>query len=973
VTNWQVMLGSVEGMRPGAAPGDGTESLRVNARSAGEDLIERDAELETLAVALARLEDRIGGVVTVNAPAGLGKTTLVERAITAATRAGYRVRSAAPGPQERHFAYGVMRTLLEAPLHDADESEQARLLDGAAAQAGELLLGGTVPGPDATTGIAHSMLWLCAALTDGTAPMLLVIDDGHWADRPSLEVISYLARRVSDVPVLIVLAFRPDVPDAASDLLTLIGDGRFTESLILRPLTAAGSAELMRRSAPAAPIDVCRRCHDAAHGNPWLVGELGHQVASHGPGSLSFPIGSEMPVRALARDVIDRRLAALSAGDRAVSAALAVLGERGATHVVAAVAGMSLDDVATSRDALGSAGLLRPDAQGLAHALIAAAILESLPRAESERLHREAARTLLSDGARSDIVAGHLLQCPPHGDRATAAVLRDAANNASRRGAPHAAAAYLQRALEERAPGDDRGQLLAALAVATFDAGLAGARERLRQALAQVDDHTSRVELLTRLATWYVLDAGDDELSALLAQEVAADHGPDTRLALEVAALEMLIMVPDRHPERAARLAALTDDDAADPILERAVLAHRAWLATELGIPDAATCAAFARRALDGDLLLAEAGSRAGFHCCVRALIFTDHFAQAGAAITALRKDHTVRGSLRLQAGAAWYAAELAQRTGQIADAENEARLALDLTPDDVNLFTGGAIEILVWALAQRGAFAEAHALLEEHGLRGNLGEQIWEIGILHSRSVLALAEGDFPRAHDEAVHAGRLRIAQGRPNPAWTPWRATASLALAHQGHRSDAAALAAEELALAERFGAATAVLTATHAAAVAEPDDAKRRELCETALARTGAPGSVLELSCLRLELGHALTRLGHRVRARGPLQRALADADRTGATLLAERARRELVATGLRPRRAQTEGVASLTPRQRQVCELAASGTTNRAIAQQLFLSVKTVETHLAAAYEKLGVETREALVDALHARPETSVP
>ena len=97
---------------------------------------------------------------------------------------------------------------------------------------------------------------------------------------------------------------------------------------------------------------------------------------------------------------------------------------------------------------------------------------------------------------------------------------------------------------------------------------------------------------------------------------------------------------------------------------------------------------------------------------------------------------------------------------------------------------------------------------------------------------------------------------------------------------------------------------------------------------------------------------------------PLQLALADADRIGATLLAERARRELVATGLRPRRAQTEGVASLTPRQRQVCELAASGTANRAIAQQLFLSVKTVETHLAAAYEKLGVETREALVGAL---------
>jgi DNA-binding CsgD family transcriptional regulator len=958
------MLPSVDGSRPGAGPPGAPERALPTPRLAGSDLIERDEELDALAVALARLADRVGGVATVTGPAGLGKTTLLEHSIARALDAGLRVRTAAPGSHERHFAYGVMRTLLEAPLHDADDAERSRLLDGAAVQAGDLLFRGTVPGPDATTSIAHSMLWLCTALTDGAAPLLLVVDDAHWADRPSLQVINYLARRVSDVPVLIVLAFRPEVPEAASDLLSLIGDGRFAESLSLRPLTVAGSAELVRRSAPATPIDVCRRCHDAAHGNPWLVGELGHQVASHGPSALNFPAAPDTTVRALARDVIARRLAALSPGDRAVSAALAVLGERSPSHVVATVADVSLDALSAARDALASAGLLGPDARGLAHALIAAAILENLPRAESERLHRDAAHTLLAEGAGSDVVAGHLLQCAPDGDPAATAVLQEAATNALGRGAPHAAAVYLQRALDERAPGDDRGQLLAALAVATFDAGLSGARDRLREAVVQIDDHATRVELLTRLATWYVLDAGDDELSLLLAREVAADHSPDTRLALEVTALEMLIMIPDRHPERAARLAALNDDDGADPILERAVTAHRAWLATELGTPDADTCAAFARRALDGDLLLREAGSRAGYHCCVRALIFTDHFAEAEAAIIAMREDPAVRGSLRLRAGAAWYAAELAQRTGRIADAENEARLALDLTPDDVNLFTGGAVEILVWALAGRGAFAEAHALLEEHGLADEIGTQIWEIGILHSRAVLALAEGDFPRAYEQAVHAGRLRIAQGRPNPAWTPWRATAALALAHRGRQSEAAALAAEELALAERFGAAGAILAATHAVAVAEADDAQRLEICETALLRDGMPASSLELLRIRLELGHALRRLGRRVEARRSLQLVLAETDRTGAALLAERARRELVATGLRPRRAQTEGMAALTPRQRQVCELAASGKTNRAIAQELFLSVKTVETHLAAAYEKLGVETREALVGAL---------
>jgi DNA-binding CsgD family transcriptional regulator len=858
----------------------------------------------------------------------------------------------------------VMRTLLEAPLHDAGPDEQLRLLDGAAAQAGELLLTGTVPGADATTSVAHSMLWLCAGLTDGAAPMMLVVDDGHWADRPSLEVISYLARRVTDVPLLIVLGFRPDVPDAAADLLTLIGDGRFTRSLTLRSLTAAGSIELIRRSAPEAPIELCRRCHDAAHGNPWLVGELGHQVASSGPSSLGFATGSGTQVRALAREVISRRLAALSPGDRAVSAALAVLGERAEPHVVAAVAGRSLAELGTGRDALAAAGLLRPDGRGLAHALIAAAIMEGLPGAEAERLHRTAADTLRSDGAPDDIVASHLLQTGPHGDSVATGVLEAAAADAARRGASHTATAYLERALAERGPADDRSRLLALLAVATFDAGLPGARERLREALAQSDDHAGRVELLTRLATWYVLDAGDDELSALLAQEVAADHDPATRLALEVAALEMLIMVPDRHAERAARLAALTDEAGAEPILQCAVLAHRAWLATELGTPDAVTCAAFARRALDRNLLLGEAGSRAGFHCCVRALIFSEQFAEAEAAIAAMREDRAVRGSLRLQAGAAWYAAELAQRTGRIADAENEARLALDLTPDDVNLFTGGAIEILVWALAERGAFAEAHERLGQHGLDGEIGGQIWEIGILHSRACLALAEGDFPLAQELAMRAGRLRLGQGRPNPVWTPWRTTASLALAHQGEWATAAALAADELELAERFGAASPVLTAVHAAAVAEPDDARRLALCQDALEHVGDAGSVLERARLRVQLGHALARLGRRIEARRPLQLALADADRVGATLVAERSRRELVATGLRPRRAQIGGVGALTPRQRQVCELAAAGRANRAIAQQLFVSVKTVETHLAAAYEKLGVDTRQGLVDAL---------
>ncbi len=111
-------------------------------------------------------------------------------------------------------------------------------------------------------------------------------------------------------------------------------------------------------------------------------------------------------------------------------------------------------------------------------------------------------------------------------------------------------------------------------------------------------------------------------------------------------------------------------------------------------------------------------------------------------------------------------------------------------------------------------------------------------------------------------------------------------------------------------------------------------------------------------MELEVGAALASMGSRTEAREHLRPALAAANAIGALPLVERARRELVATGLRPRRAALEGEAALTPRQRQILALAATGKTNKSIARELFLSVKTVETHLAAGYRKLGVRGRD---------------
>jgi DNA-binding CsgD family transcriptional regulator len=626
--------------------------------------------------------------------------------------------------------------------------------------------------------------------------------------------------------------------------------------------------------------------------------------------------------------------------------------------------GVAIDELRPARDALQAAGLLAAGGKRFAHDLVAAAIGEDLAPAARERLHRETARALMAAGADSDTVASHLLQCGPQDDPEISQLLRRAAAAAASRGAPHTAAAYLERALCEHAPGDDRASMLTQLATVSFDAGLPDARRRLLEALDEARDRDSRVDVLTRLSTLSIVEGGDPGVSELFERELAAEADPQARLAIEAASLDTMLLVPQRHEERARRLAAFDLDAIADPAVRRVVIAHRARLATETGTPDAATAAALAREAIDGDELLDDAWRRGAYHFAVRALTMTDRSDEARLAIGRLRDHATARGSLRLRAAAAWYAAELALRRGQIAEAENEARMVFSLLDGDVDMITGAATEVLVCALAERGELQEARDLLRQQGLDGPLRGTHWEVGTRHARARLWLAEGDFERAYEEAREAGALREQQGRSNPTWTPWRSIAALALAHLGRRDEAAVLADAELALAERFGAPVPIARALHARAVAEADPVARIALCERALAVTQGAPALLESVRARLELGSTLRYIGRRVEARDALRPALADADAAGAVLLAQRARRELVATGLRPRKAAIEGTASLTPRQRQVCDLAAAGKSNRAIAQELFLSIKTVETHLAAGYRKLGVNTRADLAERL---------
>ena len=491
----------------------------VGSPTAPPPLIERTTELDALDAAV-----RGGsGVVVLEAAAGLGKTALLEHAAGLAADAGYLVRRAAPGPLERHFAYGVVRALLEAPLRALGPD-----LDGAAAEAAELLRAGGEAGADSTR-LAHSVLWLCSELA-AERPLALFVDDAQWADRASLEVLAYLGRRVEDLPLLIVVAARGGDP-----LLSLLGTARSATVLNPAPLSPRGAALLM----PGTPDTVARECHRATAGNPWLLSELGAEAISANPA-----------VTPSARSVVRRRLAELSPRDRAVVEALAVIGDSGPPHVAAAVAGVPVGELGPAREALEVAGLLAPGGRRFAHALIAAAIAAEETPTERERLHREAARALMADRADPRLIASHLLECSPHADPEVTEHLLAAASAAMERGQPRAAAAYFERALEERAPGDDRGTMLAQLGTVAFDAGLPDSRRRLHEALPEVRDRDSRIDVLTRLASLNLVQPGDGELVGLFDAELAHESDPDVRLAIEAARLDALLTVP-RAPLRA--------------------------------------------------------------------------------------------------------------------------------------------------------------------------------------------------------------------------------------------------------------------------------------------------------------------------------------------------------------------------------------------------------------------------------------
>jgi DNA-binding CsgD family transcriptional regulator len=271
-------------------------------------------------------------------------------------------------------------------------------------------------------------------------------------------------------------------------------------------------------------------------------------------------------------------------------------------------------------------------------------------------------------------------------------------------------------------------------------------------------------------------------------------------------------------------------------------------------------------------------------------------------------------------------------------------------------------LALLVGSLTKQGRLAEAMAVLENYGFADREPSPTSHgLTLLAARSGLYLALGDTARARADALRFLERAAARGARFPFGV--RLIAAQAYLQDGDSTTARQLADEELDVAGSVGW-VAALGAAQRVRAALAQGRRKQDLLQASIDTLETSPHRLELAHSLVELGSALRKARNPIEARHMLRRGLDLAQRCDAAPLAERAHAELVATGARPRRRAITGPDALTTTERRVAELAQSGLTNRQIAQALFVTRKTIETHLLAAYRKLGITKRDELARVL---------
>jgi DNA-binding CsgD family transcriptional regulator len=934
-------------------------------------LLEREPDLAEICACIGTAGSGEGCSLLLEGPAGIGKTALLRAAFAQAQQAGMATLTTRCGELESNLPWGVVRGLFEPVLAVASRSERRLLLADAAGLAGIALRSdGTHTASrraDALGAALHGLYWLIANLA-ATRPVLLAVDDAHWADKPSLRWLAYLAARLEGLPVLLVATVRPGEPGTPSGPISAIA----RESRVVQPcpLSREATARLVHATlGSAASADLCESCHVATGGNPFLLRCLLVELSERGE---LWDRATTEAVTEIHSDAISRatlaRLARLPVYARELASAVAVFGSSCSLADAAAIAGLDDDTVIAAADALAAQGVIGgSEPLEFVHPIVRAAVYDEIPSHQRVRWHGRAAWLLDDAEAPVDEIAVHLLPLAPRGDSAVVSILRSAATVALNAGAPESAIQFLTRALAEPPPAGTRVAILRELGTAEAALQRPAAVEHLQAALRLSSQPGECAEVARELAVPLMHSGHMTEAVDLLERAAGELVEADRELRLELEA--DIIGARRLHP--AMRGAALERIQALRALrLEGRTFGERVALsavALEPGSADGNASEAIecGERALGDGRLLAAAGVEApAFWYAVTALILADAFDAADHALdSALAEARTQGSTVGLALGFA-FRALLRYRTGQLADAEADARQALDISPSAwaASVY---ALLFLIEIQLERGRPEDAAQAIAESGLDGDESPLLPLLLVRHGRGRLSVALGDADAGLAD-MRAAAKELAAGAFPPQLWPWRSTHALALAAAGDSEEARRLADEELHLTRAFGARGPLGISLRVRGLVEPRAADL-VLLQEAVAVLRDSGAVLEHARALVDLGAALRRAGRRSDSIVSLREGLSLAHECGASALAARAREELVTAGARPRRDALRGRDALTASELRTAELAAEGRTNREIAQALFVSLRTVETHLTHSYQKLSIHSREALASALVAR------
>ncbi len=902
--------------------------------------------------------DGDGRTMVIVGDAGIGKTSLLD-AIPALVPAGSVVLRVGVAECESLLPYAAAIDLVGPLLEVSDVADG---IGGAARECLDRLLAAR-PGAAGPMPICRAVLGALLAASSGGRLVVLIVDDAQWLDQSSAEIIAYVAKRVRAERMLIVVALRTG---GTSPLL-----GLDDAPLLLGGLSRRELGPLLLRHGMNGVVDeVSDHLHHATGGNPLAILEIAENLgADERSAQAELPLFP--PVGAAIREAFGRRLADLGAD---VQEALVVAAAHGPGHT--AVLFAALRELGLDQDVLNPAvasGVIETSYVSVrfTHPLLRLVAYSGASPTGRRRAHGALASAWQSDQPARG--AWHLAESVAAPNESIAAAIESVAHESAGQFAMVTAGELYERSsdLSIDATGRDRRRMAAARAFG--NAGKASrAAQLLRNVLEVTNDPTIRADAAAMHGTFVAFSSSPLEAADMLCTEADRIAPVDSQravtllaVAFSAAILAFDMDLGERIANRATQLA-----DGGGPVVVLVANTLRMQSALMRGRTDEAT-SLLGPLAQFADVLAAGGVAEADhlLQSVALAYMVLDRWEEAAATVGAVVRRGRAAGRDGSLAFAYAVGSESALRLGRWADAHVDARRAGDCyaDPADRDWATLSSLALCSRVEAHLGLAepCRAHADTVIDGA-GNIGSVILVIWARHALALLALGVGDHGEAIRQLENIATVVSRSGEHDPGYLWWKADLIEAYWRSGRISEALAVRSSLDATAERSGRVSAQMLTARADALLGPS-----ERAEAAFSRSvtlgeqiGAPFEVARTRMLLAEW-----RTGAGVDGSEPLQHALVAFERLGASAWESRCLSLGDASTASPSSGSVSSpTALLTERELETALLVSRGRTNREIADELFLSPKTIENTLAKVYRKLDVRSRTELAILFAARP-----